>query len=63
MNHDCRARMPPAPGQGTAAGAAIAREPIDYPEVRRFVLQPHNGNVVAIVEDVERADRHRDILL
>ena len=55
--------MPAATGQGATARAAIAREPIDYLEVGRLALQPHNGNVAAIVEKVERADRHRAIWL
>ena len=49
--------MPAATGKG----AAIAREPIDYPKVIRFVFQLHNGNIAAIVENIERPDRHRGI--
>jgi len=54
--------LPASAVERAASDCAIARELLDHPEVRRLALQADNGNVLAIVENVERADRHQPVL-
>jgi hypothetical protein len=58
LDRDCRSRMPAATGKGAAVPAAIALEPIDYPSSADTPCS-RTMATSAIVENVERPDRHR----
>jgi hypothetical protein len=58
---DRRSRQPSAAVQGAAVDGACRGEMINHPKVRRLAYHPNNGNVLATVENIERADRHLGI--